>query len=62
MSATASAFLAQKTERLRLAVREIRGEFTRIDASMKEVQHDLLLVISALDELEDERNQLEKSA
>lgn len=51
---TASLFLIQKTERLRLAVKEIRGEFAHIEGKIKEVQHDLVLVISALDDLESE--------
>jgi hypothetical protein len=51
---SAKAYLAQKAQRLRLAINEIRLEFQRIEVRTKEVQHDLILVISALDQLEDE--------
>lgn len=48
----AARYLAQRAERLRLAVREISAEFKSIEARIKEVQNDLILVLSALDELE----------
>jgi hypothetical protein len=51
---SAAAYLAQRAQRLRIAINEIRTEFAHIQGSIKEVQHDLILVISALDELEDE--------
>lgn len=53
---SARAHLAQKAGRLRIAINEIRLEFTRIEGRIKEVQHDLILVMSALDELDDESN------
>lgn len=56
---TARAYLAQKAQRLRIAINEIRLEFERIEVRTKEVQHDLILVISALDAIEDEENKSE---
>ena len=56
---SARAYLAQKAQRLRLAINEIRIEFEHIEVRTKEVQHDLILVISALDAVEDEENQSE---
>ena len=51
---SAQLHLVQSAERLRLAVKEIRGEFEHVEKSMKEVQNDLILVLSALQELQDE--------
>lgn len=56
---SARAYLAQRAQRLRLAINEIRIEFQRIEVRTKEVQHDLILVISALDAIEDEENKSE---
>lgn len=60
MSATTPT-LSKRADRLRLAVKEIKGEFEQIVGRIKEVQNDLTLVIASLDELEAERNQMEKS-
>ena len=51
---SAQLYLIQRAERLRLAVKAIRGEFEHVELSMKEVQNDLILVLSALQELQDE--------
>lgn len=56
---SARQYLAQKAQRLRIAINEIRVEFERIEVRTKEVQHDLILVISALDAIEDEENKSE---
>lgn len=54
MTATAHSYLIQQTQRLRLAVKEIRSEFQLLDRKMKEIQTDLICVVSALDEMEAE--------
>lgn len=51
---TARSYLTQQLERFQLAVRDIRAEIDVIDAKFREVQKDLILVVAALDDLEDE--------
>lgn len=54
MTATARTYLVQQLGRLQLAVKDITGQFERIEAKLKEVQCDLILVIAAIDDLEDQ--------
>jgi hypothetical protein len=54
MTADARSYLVQQTERLRLAVREIRSEFQHLELRMKEVQTDLICVVAAVDDIADE--------
>jgi hypothetical protein len=54
MSADARSYLVQQTQRLRLAVKEIQTEFHTIELRMREVQTDLICVVSALDEIEED--------
>jgi hypothetical protein len=59
---TPSKYLAQRAGRLRLAVEEIRTKLDEIEKSLRAVKTDLILVLAALDDVEAERSQLERSA
>lgn len=54
---SAALYLAQRSERLRLAVREIQNDIKAVERQFREVNHSLILVVAALDEIDDERQQ-----
>ena len=54
MTADARSYLVQQTERLRLAVREIVSEFDQIERRIREVKKDLVCVVAALDQIEED--------
>jgi hypothetical protein len=73
---TPSTYLAQRTDRLRLAVRDVYAQAeamrreaelsakrsTEFAASMMSLQNDLILVISGLQEFEDEQANLQRAS
>lgn len=54
MTADARSFLVQKLERFQAAAKSMREQLASIEKNIKEVQEDLILVIAALDDLEEE--------
>lgn len=54
---SASLYLVQRVERLRLAVREIQQDIRIVEAKFREVNHSLILVVAALDDMDQERYQ-----
>lgn len=51
---SAHLYLAQRAERLRLAIREIQDDIKVVEGKFREVNHSLILVVAALDALEEE--------
>jgi hypothetical protein len=56
VSADARSYLVQQLSRFRLAAKEMRTQLDDIDRKLKEVQADLILVIAALDGIEEEES------
>ncbi len=54
MTADARSYLVQQTERLRLAVKAIISELDQVERRSREVKADLIRVVAALDDLEEE--------
>lgn len=51
---SAALYLVQSAERLRLAVKDIQTDIEAIKGKFREVNHALILVLAALQELQDE--------
>lgn len=54
MTADARSYLVQQLARFRLAAKGIRAQLEQIDLSIKEVQADLVMVIAAVDQIEED--------
>lgn len=59
---SARLYLVQQAERLRLAIKDIQNDISLVEARFREINHSLIFVVAALDWLDEERKQLEKSA
>lgn len=53
----ANADLVQQAERLRLAIKDIQNDISLVEARFREINHSLILVVAALDWLDDERHE-----
>ncbi len=54
MSADARSYLAQQLNRFRLAAKDMRAQLEQIDLKVKEVQTDLMCLMAAVDQLEED--------
>jgi hypothetical protein len=62
MTADARSYLVQQLGRFRLAAKGIKVQLEQIDMSIKEVQADLILVIAAVDEIEEDQAKKDAAA